>query len=206
MNTPQKPALLVTAAVLLLAVALLAPGTAMSAEPPSEDAATLQFSFGPSTKTVNLSRAAPGQILIYSIHVVSQAPGPAPGTVTDAIPEVVDYLPGTAWASQGEVWVEEGVLHWQGIVPPLGEVMISFHATPNFLAPAGQPIANQAYIQDLLTGLGEWRQVTTYADTNFTGFDNTGKIALDGGWGEGGACGPWECDWYECAAPCEDGL
>jgi uncharacterized repeat protein (TIGR01451 family) len=160
----------------------------------------------PSYKEVNLDHAAPGDTVEYTIHVVNEGSATT-AYLADYIPWVLDFVPGSEWASSGDVSFnsDEGAIEWLGDVPAGGEVQVGFEATVSRLAAAGQPIVNVAGIYDYGTGAWHYPDATTIATTTFTGYDNAGKIAVDGGWGggEGESCGSWECEWYECADPCE---
>lgn len=147
---------------------------------------------------VNLDRAAPGDILEYTIYIVNEGSATIPYLV-DYIPSVLDYVPGSAWASSGEVWFdpEEGTINWFGEVPAGGEVQVSFEATVSRRAVVGQPIVNEALLVDEVTGDEYDLHVTTIVDTSFKGYDNVGKLAVD-------SCWFWECWEYECTDPCEE--
>lgn len=151
-------------------------------------------------KEVNLDYAAPGNTLEYTIHIVNEGLTTT-AHLTDVILSVLDHVPDSEWASSGEVWFDpdEDAINWFGEVPASGEVQISFEATVSRRAAVGQPIVNVAWIYDEGTGEEYELDVTTIVSTPFTGYDNAGWLPID-------SCLFWECQWYECADPCEETL
>lgn len=157
-----------------------------------------QSNLSPSYKEVSPEYAGPGDTLVYMIHIVN-AGDLTSAYLYDPLPWVTDFVPGSEWASSGDVWFNptEGAIEWQGDVLGGGEVQVSFKVTLSYLAAAGQPIVNTAYIYDYSTG--DWfdRPGTSIGLSPFSGYDNSGKTAVD-------SCYAWECDWFECADPCEE--
>lgn len=166
-----------------------------------------QSDLSPSLKLVSAEYAAPGDILEYMFEIFNVGIDPTFASLEDELPEGLDFVQGSEWASSGFVSFADGSLYWEGDVFPLAPaVQVGFEATVNPLAAAGQPIVNHALLQDIATGGIFPLDATTIGTTHFTGLDNPGKIAVDGGGiggGEGG-CGPWECMWYECTDPCDE--
>jgi uncharacterized repeat protein (TIGR01451 family) len=147
---------------------------------------------------VNLDRAAPGDTLEYTIHIVNEGLTTT-AYLADYIPTALDYAPGSVWASSGVAGFDpdDGVINWFGEVSTGGEVQVGFEATVSHRAAAGQPIVNVAWIYDEVTGDEHELDVTTIVSTSFKGYDNVGKLAVD-------TCWNWECEWYECSDPCDD--
>ena len=204
MEKSGKVVAIAVVGILLLAVPLV---LAAAWQGPPGATAPEQSDLSPSHKLVSADFAAPGDTLEYTINIINAGSESAfLASLEDVIPETLDFVEGSEWASSGVVWFADGILQWEGEVPPLGgEVQVRFHATVNPLAAAGQPIVNRATLYDWGTPGQFPLEATTIGTTHFTGFDNPGKIAVDGGGigGEGG-CGPWECMWYECSDPCDE--
>lgn len=199
MNTKRKRTISLLTIIVLAITAFIPPTTAAY---PAIDAGLQQFNLS-ATKTVNLARAAPGDTLEYTIQLVNETPDVVPALVDDPIPSVLDFVLGSEWASAGTVVFQDGSIHWDGDILPGGEVEIGFAATVSRLAIAGQPITNTASIIDGSGGGMEQRSATTIAETSFTGYDNTGKTAIDSMCEMGAGCGARECLEYECSDECE---
>lgn len=203
-NRSQTVAIAVVGLLLLVVPVVLAAPLQTAQEPAVNDPE--QSDLSPSFKSVSADHAAPGDLLEYTIQIINAGPLPTLASLEDVIPETLDFVPGSEWASSGFVWFADGVLQWEGEVLPLpDEVQVTFSATVNPVAAAGQPIVNHVVIWDLGSGMFFDREAITIGTTHFTGLDNPGKTAVDGGGiGSGGYCGPWECLWFECNDPCNE--
>jgi PKD repeat protein len=90
----------------------------------------------------------PSQPFSYSIYLHS--PIDIPGNqLTDPIPPEVSYVPGSVWASSGNVTFADGAVTWNGDISAVSPITITFGVTPT--AEACLPINNNAL---LTTGQG----------------------------------------------------
>jgi len=90
----------------------------------------------------------PGGRVSYVILVRNGEASSAGLTMTDTAPAEVTYVGGTAEANAGRVSVIGDQIVWQGVVPPGGEVRVSFLADVSTALPVGAMIRNRAVIDD----------------------------------------------------------
>jgi len=112
-----------------------------------------------STKRVNLTSAAPGDTLTYTILLTNPGPALPAGSVTDTLPSGVSFS-GSLIASSGVAQEDSGVVTWHGAVLPGAPVTIRFSARVDPAISAPRVIVNTAVIADGLGSLLQ-RQATT---------------------------------------------
>ncbi len=160
----------------------------------------------PLEPTITATKTAPawayaGENITYALNIISTGSVTTTACLTDPIPSTLDLDLGSLWANSGVIEFNPGTdaIEWCGPVQPYDEVQISFEATVNRWAAAGQPIMNEALLVDEDAGVEHELAATTIVSSPFTGYDQAGGLAID-------SCRPWECAWYECADPCEEAL
>jgi uncharacterized repeat protein (TIGR01451 family) len=96
--------------------------------------------------------AEPGDVLTYTITLRNDGVIDAPtAKLENVIPSYTVYVPDSLWASEGDVYYDEGVISWTGGVRVGASVTITYKASVT-TARADFSIVNVVYIDD---GYGE---------------------------------------------------
>jgi uncharacterized repeat protein (TIGR01451 family) len=96
--------------------------------------------------------AEPGDVLTYTITLRNDGVIDAPAAkLENTIPSYTAYVPDSLWASEGDVYYDEGVISWTGGVGVGASVTITYKASVT-TARADFSIVNVVYIDD---GYGE---------------------------------------------------
>lgn len=100
-----------------------------------------------STKTVNPTAVAVGNMLNYAVIVKNNASSSVTGVfVTDTLPTTLDFVPGSLSATQGVPVHANRVITWNGNINANGVVTITFGARVNPSASVGDVIINSVLI------------------------------------------------------------
>ena len=99
-----------------------------------------------SDKRVEPKVADPGQLVTYTLRLRNTGEGDASAEMVDVLPSGIDYVPGSLWASGGEVEYANGVVTWQGEVISSGMVLVRYGALVGGDLSTGFRIRNVATI------------------------------------------------------------
>ena len=81
-----------------------------------------------SDKQVSAERAAPGEVVTYTLSIRNTSAVAAAVWLTDALPATLQYVPGSLWASSGQARIEASTVLWQGEVLGQSVVLVRFAA------------------------------------------------------------------------------
>jgi immune inhibitor A len=95
---------------------------------------------------VDLTKASPGQTLMYQLKVRNLGPAPQPFTVSDLIPANTTYLRGDYYNA------ETNSIEWAGTIGPAETKVSQFWVTVNEGTPSGTVITNEATLFDDANG------------------------------------------------------
>jgi uncharacterized repeat protein (TIGR01451 family) len=100
-----------------------------------------------SAKVASQETAHAGQILTYTLRLHNHGLRPAKATFIDPIPSLSTYVPGSAWASSGQLDTSSETLSWSGSIPAAEAVDLSFQVT---ISPAAASLYlhNRASLND----------------------------------------------------------
>ena len=99
-----------------------------------------------SDKRVDPKVVEPGGLVTYTIRLRNTGEGDAAAEMSDVLPSEIDYVPGSLWASGGEVDCANGVVTWQGEVISSGMVLVRYGALVRSDLSIGYRIRNVATI------------------------------------------------------------
>jgi len=83
-----------------------------------------------STKVVTAEEAIVGQVLTYTITLSNDGLAPAPVELVDPWPPYTLPLPGSAWASGGQITATEEAILWKGDIPAGENLTLHFAVAP----------------------------------------------------------------------------
>jgi uncharacterized repeat protein (TIGR01451 family) len=98
-----------------------------------------------STKTVFPVNPGVGEALTYTLRLQVIGPG-TPFMVTDTIPALTTYVPGSAWASGGLITYGSGKIAWQGTISSNSALTATFAVQLGAGAVTGTTIVNTAWL------------------------------------------------------------
>ncbi len=113
-------------------------------------AATLEVDLpelGASTKVVSPAVAEPGDTLHYAIHLRNDGVVPADGLLTDVVPAMTAYVPGSLWASAGSAQIAGSAITWTMRIEPGKALTLTYQTVVDGPAP-GRVVINEAVLHD----------------------------------------------------------
>lgn len=111
-----------------------------------------------SIKAASAPVGAPGQVLTYTLTLRNEGLRAAQAQLTDPVPPNATYLPGTGWASSGQLTSSAEAIHWEGFIQEDQVVTLTFPALIS-KSPSGRYVHNRAVLDD---GWGERHSLETY--------------------------------------------
>jgi len=130
-----------------------------------------------SSKSVDKSSAAPGEVVEYALTLVNSGDMTAhTAVVTDVLPANTSWAGGLSWSSGTATW-DGSQVRWQGEVSRAAAVVIRYRAQVNTPLGNGTVITNTAAIDDGSSRFNRVAVTTIHATPNLAGSSKTVNAA-----------------------------
>ncbi|MFN2225007.1 MAG: hypothetical protein ACK2UY_01850, partial [Anaerolineae bacterium] len=100
-----------------------------------------------SAKAVSVQESTVGRVLTYTITLRNGGPASAPAELIDPWPPYTLPVPGSPWASGGQITATEHALQWRGIIPAGEDLTLRFGVVP-LTTSVGLYAYNRATVDD----------------------------------------------------------
>jgi len=101
-----------------------------------------------SEKRVDTKVAQRGETVTYTVRLRNTGGASAAAEMRDVLPSEIECVPGSVWASGGEVAYVDGEVTWHGDVIPSGMLLVRYQARVGESGTSGSKIRNVAVITD----------------------------------------------------------
>jgi uncharacterized repeat protein (TIGR01451 family) len=99
-----------------------------------------------STKEVDHGSVMAGETITYTIRLRNSSVVTGTVSLVDQLPEAIEYIPDSVWASSGNAFYDQGAILWHGAVTPGSLIAIRYSARVNAVEP-GTRVSNHAEIR-----------------------------------------------------------